>query len=241
MAHAHATERYRVNWTGGGNNAARLATLTDEGSLDVPVAGWLGTAFTFLTAGSAAGARCITLKIIDYTMLEGYVMSAALRAESVTFVIHPHRTARLLQAIDVRGGGLPDEARYTDARAARKDLVPRIKALSNTDRELDTTDVLWQPGPSVDTWLQRLTVGKLLAVDNTGSILLQVRGMIFGQTNPDDGPYQILAEMMGPESSFTRSITIRAAQVPRFVQATAPPGAYLTCLTLETVLTLCAD
>ena len=128
------------------------------------VAGWLGTAFTFLSAGSAAGARCITLKIIDYTMLEGYVMSAALRAESVTFVIHPHRTARLLQAIDVRGGGLPDEARYTDARAARKDLVPRIKALSNTDRELDTTDVLWQPGPSVDTWLQRLKVGKLLAV-----------------------------------------------------------------------------
>ena len=99
-----------------------------------------------------------------------------------------------------------------DVRAARADLVPRIKALSDADRELDATDVLWQPGPSVDTWLQRLTVGKLLAVDTTGSILLQVRGMIFGQTDPDDGPYQILAEMMGPESSFNRSITMRAAR-----------------------------
>ena len=132
MAHAHATERYRVNWTGGGNNAARLATLTDEGSLDVPVAGWLGTAFTFLSTGSAAGAKCITLKIIDYTMLEGYVMSAALRAESVTFVIHPHRTARLLQAIDVRGGGLPETRRDTQTRARRARISCRASRLYRT-------------------------------------------------------------------------------------------------------------
>ena len=220
---AHAIERYRVNWTtpDRATNAARLASLTDEGPLDVPAAGWLGTVCTFLAAGTGAGTRCITLKMIDFMTLEGYVISAALRAEMVTFVLHPHRTARLLQAIDLRGGGLPDDVRFPDLRAARADLIPRIKNLSAADRELDVADVMMQPGPAMDTWLQRLTVGKLLAVEATGSILLQVRGLIFNQVAPDDGPYQILAEMMGPESSFSRSITMRAAQVPRFMQATA--------------------
>ena len=120
-------------------------------------------------------------------------------------------------SIDLRGGGLPDDARFEDVQAARAYLVPRIKALTAADRELDTPDVLMQPGPAMDTWLQRLTVGKLLAVEATGSILLQVRGLIFNQIAPDDGPYQILAEMMGLESSFSRLITMRAAQVP------APP------------------
>ena len=232
---AHTIDKYRVNWTtpDRATNAARLASLADEGPLNVPVAGWLGTACTFLSAGTGAGARCVTLKQIDFMTLEGYTFSAALRAEMVTFVLHPHRTARLLQAIDLRGGGLPDDARFEDVQAARADLVPRIKALPAADRELDTPDVLTQPGPAIDTWLQRLTVGKLLAVEVTGSILLQVRGLIFGQNAPDDGPYQVLVEMMGPESSFTRSITMRAAQVPRFMQATAPPAAYLTCVTLE--------
>ena len=155
---AHATNRYRVNWTtpDRATNAARLASLADEGPLDVPAAGWLGTVCTFLAAGTGAGTRCITLKMIDFMTLEGYVISAALRAEMVTFVLHPHRTARLLQAIDLRGGGLPDDARYTGVQAARADLVPRIKALPATDCELDTMDVMMQPGLAVDTWLQRL-------------------------------------------------------------------------------------
>ena len=102
---AHTNERYRVNWTTPNNAsaAARLASLADDGPLDVPVAGWMGTAFTFLTAGSAGGARCVTLKLIDFVTLQGYIISAALRAESVTFVIPPHRTARLLQSIDACG------------------------------------------------------------------------------------------------------------------------------------------
>ena len=137
---AHVNNRYRVNWTTPecATNAARLASLADEGPLDVPAAGWLGTVCTFLAAGTGAGTRCITLKMIDFMTLEGYVISAALRAEMVTFVLHPHRTARLLQAIDLRGGGLPDDVRFPDLRAARADLIPRIKNLSAADRVSST-------------------------------------------------------------------------------------------------------
>mgnify|MGYP006879456623 CR=1 FL=1 len=94
--------RYRVNWTtpDRATNAARLASLADEGPLNVPVAGWLGTACTFLPAGTGAGTRCVTLKQIDFMTLEGYTFSAALRLEMVTFVLHPHRTARLPRSLD---------------------------------------------------------------------------------------------------------------------------------------------